>query len=96
MEERIWHQSYVAGVSPTMEFEKITMHTILERTASRFPDQVALMLMGVEITYRKLHEDVKRFAAALAGIGIKKNDKVALILPNIPQMVIATYALFRL
>jgi len=96
MEERIWHQSYVAGVSPTMEFEKITMHTILERTASRFPDQVALMLMGVEITYRKLHEDVKRFAAALAVIGIKKNDKVALILPNIPQMVIATYALFRL
>jgi long-chain acyl-CoA synthetase len=96
MENRIWHRSYVSGVSPTIEFEKITMHAILERTASCFPDHIALMLMGKEITYRKLYEDVNHFASALAGLGIKKNDKVALILPNIPQMVIATYALFRL
>jgi len=96
MEERIWHKAYVAGVSPTLNIERITMDAVLKRTASRFPDTVALILMGKEITYRELNESVDRFAAALAGLGVKKNDKVALILPNIPQMVIATYALFRL
>lgn len=79
-----------------MEFEKITMHSILERTVERYPDHVALMLMGRPITYRQLGQSVNLFAASLAGLGIKKNDKVALILPNIPQMVISTYALFRL
>jgi long-chain acyl-CoA synthetase len=96
MEERIWHKAYVAGVSPTIEFERITMDAILKRTASRFPDRAALILMGKEMTYRELNESVDRFAASLAGLGVRKDDKVALILPNIPQMVIATYALFRL
>jgi long-chain acyl-CoA synthetase len=96
MEDRIWHKAYVAGVSPTLNIERITMGAVLKRTASRFPDHVALILMGKEITYRELDESVDRFAAALHGLGVKKNDKVALILPNIPQMVIATYALFRL
>jgi long-chain acyl-CoA synthetase len=96
MEERIWHKAYVDGVSPTMEFERITMDAALKRSAARFPDHPALILMGKEITYRDLNDSVGRFAAALAGLGIGKDDKVALILPNIPQMVIATYALFRL
>jgi long-chain acyl-CoA synthetase len=96
MEKRIWHQAYVAGVSPTMNFERITLHEILARTAALYPDHIALIMMGNEITYRQLDADVRRFAAALAGLGIRKGDKVALILPNMPQMVIATYALFRL
>ncbi|HAR97918.1 MAG TPA: long-chain fatty acid--CoA ligase [Syntrophus sp. (in: bacteria)] len=96
MEERIWHKAYVAGVSPTLDIERITLYEILARTAARYPEQVALIMMGTEITYRQLHADVDRFAGALAGLGIRKGDKVALILANMPQMVIATYALFRL
>ena len=96
MEERIWHRAYVAGVPPTLNIEYITMDAVLKRTASRFPGQAALILMGKEITYQELNDSVDRLAAALDGLGVKKNDKVALILPNIPQMVIATYALFRL
>jgi len=96
MESRIWHQAYVNGVPSTIEFDRMTMFTALERSAGRDPNHTALILMGREITYGGLLDAVNRFAAALAGLGIKKGDKVALILPNIPQMVIATYALFRL
>ncbi len=96
MESRIWHQAYVNGVSPTIAFEEITMSAALERTARRYPELTALILMGQEMTYGKLNENVNRFASALAHLGITKGDKVALVLPNIPQMVIATYALFRL
>jgi len=96
MESRIWHQAYVNGVSPTILFEEITMSAALERTARRYPELTALILMGQEMTYGKLNENVNRFASALTHLGITKGDKVALVLPNIPQMVIATYALFRL
>jgi len=96
MESRIWHQAYVNGVSPTILFEEITMSAVLERTARRYPELIALILMGQEMTYGKLNENVNRFASALTHLGITKGDKVALVLPNIPQMVIATYALFRL
>ena len=96
MESRIWHQAYVKGVPSTIEFEKLTLFSALERSAARDPNHPALILMGREMTYGELLDAVNRFAAALAGLGIKKGDKVALILPNIPQMVIATYALFRL
>ena len=96
MEKRVWHQAYVQGVSPSIEFEPLTLFEVLERTAKHHPDRTALILMGREITFGELLDAVNQFAAALAGLGVKKDDKVALILPNIPQMVIATYALFRL
>jgi long-chain acyl-CoA synthetase len=96
MEERIWHKSYAEGVPPSIDYEKITLGDILERTAKVFPDTVALIMMGKRITYRELNDLVNSFAAALADLGLKKGDKVALLLPNMPQVVIASYAVFRL
>lgn len=96
MEERIWHKAYAKGVPRSLDYEEITLHDALERTAKRFPDTVALIMMGKKITYRELNELVNRFANALTVLGIRKGDKVALLLPNIPQVVIASYAVFRL
>ncbi|MFH1242678.1 MAG: long-chain fatty acid--CoA ligase [Pseudomonadota bacterium] len=96
MEERIWHKAYAPAVPPSVDYEKITMPEALERAARNFPDNVALIMMGKRITYRELNELVNRFAAALADLGLKKGDKVAILLPNIPQVVIAAYAVFRL
>jgi len=96
MEDRIWHRSYAPGVPPSIDYEEITLHDALERTARDFPDTVALILMGKRITYKELDDLVNRFAAALADLGVGKGDKVALILPNIPQVVVASYAVFRL
>jgi long-chain acyl-CoA synthetase len=53
-------------------------------------------MMGKKISFSRLNDLVDRFAAALADLGVQKGDKVSLILPNIPQVVIATYAVFRL
>jgi len=96
MEKRIWHQAYVKGVPSAIQFETTTLYAALQRSAARDPDHIALILMGREISYGELLRTVDRFADALNGLGVKKGDKVGLILPNIPQMVIATYALFRL
>jgi long-chain acyl-CoA synthetase len=96
MEERVWHKAYAPGVPRTIDVERITLPEALERSARRFPDTVALIMMGKRITFRELDDLVNRLANALADLGLKKGDKVALIMPNMPQMVVATYAVFRL
>jgi len=96
MEERVWHKAYIPDLPPSIDYETITLPQALSRTAKDHPDNVALILMGKKITYRQLDEYVNRFANALAGLGIRQGDKVALVLPNTPQIVIATYAIWRL
>jgi len=96
MDERIWHKSYAPQVPPSLDYEEMTMPEALARTAKNYPDHVALVMMGKKITFKQLDEAVNRFAAALADLGLQKGDKVAMILPNLPQMVIASYAVFRL
>jgi long-chain acyl-CoA synthetase len=96
MEKRIWHKSYAQAVPPSVDYETITLPSALERTVINFPDTNALIMMGRRINYKELDELVNRFATALADLGIQKGDKVALLLPNIPQVVIAAYAVFRL
>ncbi len=96
MEERIWHKAYAPQVPASIEYENLTLPAALERMAQKYPDNVALIMMGKKITYAQLDGEVNRFANSLTRLGVEKGDKVALVLPNMPQMVIATYALFRL
>jgi len=95
MQEKLWHKSYAPGVSPSIEYENITMPEALERSATNYPDNTSFIMMGKKISFSQLNDLVNRFATALSDLGIQKGDKVALILPNIPQVVIATYAVFR-
>ncbi len=93
--ERIWHKSYPAGVPGEVKFDETVMPEILTKTAGRFPDRDALIFMGTKITYRELDALVNRFTRALTALGIAKGDKVAMLLPNVPHIVIADYATFR-
>jgi long-chain acyl-CoA synthetase len=77
-------------------FEKITLPELLTRTAQRHPGRAALTFTGKKITYRELEGLVNRFARALTGLGVKAGDKVATLLPNMPQLVIANYAAMRI
>ena len=96
MEDRFWHKAYAENVPHTIDYDTSTLSQVLDRTAQKYPETVALIMMGKTITYRQLNELVNRFATALADLGIEKGDKVSLILPNMPQVIIAAYAVFRL
>jgi len=96
MEERIWHKSYAEGVPWSLDYEELTVSEGLARSARDFPNQVALNYMGKKITYRQLDDLVNRFARALTDMGVKEGDKVATIMPNIPQTIIANMAAFRI
>jgi len=96
MEEKLWHKAYAPGVKRTIDYERLTVSEALTRSARRHPDRTALNYMGRRITYKELDGLVNRFARALTDLGVREGDKVALILPNIPQVVIATMAAFRI
>ena len=93
--EKLWHKSYAPGVPYELEYDRTTMSRALSRNAKKFPDNPALIYFGRVISFRELDSLVDRFSKALAGIGIAPGDKVALIMPNVPQMTVAIYACYR-
>jgi long-chain acyl-CoA synthetase len=93
---RVWHQSYPPGVPSIVDIEQVTMPEALLRTARAFPDRIAFIYMGKKITYDELNRMVNRFANALVDLGVKKGDKVGMLLPNIPQVIIADYAVYAI
>ncbi len=90
-----WIQFYEPGVPEHLTYPDVTLGGILEDTSRKFPDHTALLFFGKKITYAELDRLASRFAHALAGLGVKKGERVALMLPNIPQMVIAYYGTLR-
>ena len=94
--QRAWHKHYPAGIPPELDFAQLTMPEFLTRSANRFPDKAALDYLGRKITYPQLDALVNQFARALIDLGVEKGDTVAMLLPNIPQLVIANYATWRI
>ncbi len=96
MEERVWHRFYAQGVPASIDFEDIPVPRFLERSAAEYGDVTALIFLNSRLTYRQLKGEVDRFATALAALGVGKDTKVAIHLPNLPQTVIAYYATLSL
>jgi len=93
--ERSWHKSYAPGVPAEVDIEKVTMPEVLTKIAKKYPDRTAFIYMGTKITFRELERLVNRFTRAVLDLGVRPGDKVAMLLPNIPQIVIADYATYR-
>jgi long-chain acyl-CoA synthetase len=94
--ERHWHKSYAPGIPAEIEIEKITLSAALHRSAQRFPDVPAQIFLGKFISYRELDGMVNSFVRTLKDLGVGPGDRVATLMPNIPQMTTTIYATFRL
>lgn len=93
--ERPWLPYYDRGVPHTIAIPHIPLFSILRSAARRFPNRTALNFEGKKITYRQLEKDVNRFANMLLSTGLQKGDRVMLLLPNLPQLVIAFYGTLK-
>jgi long-chain acyl-CoA synthetase len=91
LSERPWLAHYEKNVPFTIAIPRIPLQALLESAARRYPGRVALNFEGNHITYRRLAQEVNRFAHALSGLGLRPGERVILILPNCPQMVISFY-----
>lgn len=94
--DKPWLKHYQPGVPENVDYEDVCLPDFLDRTASRFPDKMALYFQGFKLTYAKLEDMVDRFAACLHDFGIRKGDAVAILLPNTIHCVAAYYAIHRL
>ncbi len=94
MAERLWLENY--PVRWNLEYPKISLYEHIKQTTAESGDLIALVFMGNEITYRKMQENIDRIAAALTDLGVKKGDRVALMLPNCPEYVYTYYACMKL
>jgi long-chain acyl-CoA synthetase len=95
MEERVWHRRYVPGIPAEVKLKDITIPEMLSATAKKFPNRVALIFLGKKITYKELDLLANRFAHAALSLGLRRGDRIALLLPNIPQIVIAYFGAWR-
>jgi long-chain acyl-CoA synthetase len=93
---RPWLRWYTPGVPHQVQVPDIPLAQLLDDAARDFPRTTALAFLGRTMTYRALADATDRFAGALAGLGVVKGDRVALIMPNCPQNVIAFFAVLRL
>ncbi len=78
-----------------LNYPEIPVYSFLDQTAVRVPNRIAIIFGGMELTYGELKELSNRFATALASLGVKKGDRVAIHLPNCPQFAIAYYGILK-
>jgi long-chain acyl-CoA synthetase len=93
---RPWLDHYNFWVPAHMNYPKRPLYEILRLTASEVPNRPATAFLGKELTFREIKEQCDRFATALTRLGIRRGDRVGIMLPNCPQYLIAAFALFRL
>jgi long-chain acyl-CoA synthetase len=91
-----WLAHYDKGIPEFVDYEEVCIPEFLNRSAERFPDNMALLFQGYKITYRELKQMVDRFAACLSDFGIQKGDSVAILLPNIIPCVVGYYAILKI
>ena len=96
MTEKPWLKFYEPHVPEHIDYPQTIMPAVLEEMARKYPDHTALIFKDTKLTFRQYNDAVDRFAAALQGLGVKKGDRVAVHLPNVPQFPIAYYAILRM
>jgi long-chain acyl-CoA synthetase len=97
--DKPWQKSYKFGPYPLKKslepYPEVPLWNILYDTAEKFPNSVACLSLGKATRYSKLRDYVDRFATGLAALGVKKGDKVATIIPNCLQFIIADLGILR-
>jgi len=88
---RPWLHHYESEVASTYEYPRHNLAYFLVQAAGKNPQLPALYFMGKKIKYGQLMEACYRFANGLRQLGVKKGERVAIMLPNCPQSVIAYY-----
>ncbi len=93
---RPWSTSYAEGVPLDIDAPSQTLPEMLAASVAAYGKKTALEFFGATTTYRELGDQVSRAAEGLRRLGVRAGDRVALILPNSPQHVVAFYAALRL
>lgn len=94
--KRPWLTSYSKGTPHTIPLPRQPVFRFLESAADWVPKRPATIFYGMTLTYQQLNHKVNQFAHSLHGLGIKPGDRVMVVLPNTPNLIIAYYATLKI
>jgi long-chain acyl-CoA synthetase len=102
--ERPWTQSFDDGMPTSLDFPDVPLHQFIKDTTKRIPHNTALITPAVlpvlgriskEVTYAELDRASDAMAAALVDLGLKKGDRVAIVMPNSVAFIVSFYAILK-
>jgi len=93
--DKPWIRHYDHHVPEHLEYPYVNLIDLLENAINKKPDKRFLSFSGRDYTYQEIGDYVNNLSASLMMEGLEKGQRVALILPNIPQFVIAYYAILK-
>lgn len=92
----VWDRSYDEHIDIRPEYPEQPLKWWFNKWAAEQPDKPYIMQGDTVLTYGTVNEMARRLANALTGMGVKKNDRVAIMSPNLPQYVLAVHALLKI
>ena len=96
MEEKPWIKKYDNGVLAHINYPEVPLHHFLREAALRFPDRPCTIFNDTSISFQNMDLLTDRLAAGLTGLGVNKGDRVGILMPNIPQFVMAFFATLKI
>ena len=90
-----WYKMWPEEVPKNLRYTDVPLQGILQKTAETYPANAAISYAEKEITYAQLDKFSNQFGNALRNLGVKKGDRVAVFLPNIPQFIIAYFGVLK-
>ena len=91
-----WLNYYDSYVPESLDYPQKSMYEAVKATSTAYPDHTAYVFLGKSCTYKKFVSDIDHVAAILHHLGLNKNDRITLCMPNIPSALIAFYAINRI
>jgi len=94
--DRVWLSSYPEGVPPDIDFSQYSsLVGLMEESFARYAERTAYSYMGKNISYAQTDAESQALAAYLQSLGLNKGDRVAIMMPNVPQYPVAVAAILR-
>jgi len=79
-----------------LEYPEISLYSLLKATVEKYRNRIAIISENEQMSYLELKNKVDRLAGAWDGMGLKKGERIGLMIPNVPSYIIAYYAALRL
>jgi long-chain acyl-CoA synthetase len=93
--DRLWFNSWPPEVPKHINYPRIPLQKILEKTAEAYPEKTSVICGERVFTYAQLDLFSNQFANALVKLGVKNGDRVAMFLPNVPEFIVAYFGILK-
>ncbi|MEY4976829.1 MAG: hypothetical protein RIQ97_2024, partial [Pseudomonadota bacterium] len=95
-QDRVWLSSYPEGVPADIDPDQYpSLVAMLEESFARFGSRTAFSFMGKDLSYAQMDEQSRQLAAYFQSLGLAKGERIAIMMPNVPQYPVTVAAILR-